>query len=324
MTESIARRTNAMANHRDGENMRKLLTAMLADIGSARAGLLYGFATYDTASLLDGAGVTTTIPVPGAVMGDFVMSVSAGVDMASVTMTGWVSANDVVSVRIQNESTGTVDLVSTTLRAIVLPAGNPAASIGMLCAAATYNLASLSDGAGATEVGIPCIGAVLGDYVLVSMGVDTQGIMVTGYVQAAGLIDIRYQNETGATIDLASTTVRVRVIPVLQTSKVPAIYNIPGVLTGATTFNYADGADGVGENKTITVTGALVGDFAIAGLAGDLAGITASCYVSAADTVTMRFQNESGSAPTIGSVAITATVIPQSVFPLTIPAQTTL
>lgn len=324
MTESIARRTNSMANHRDAEAMRKILSAMLADIGSARSGLLYGFATYDTASLLDAGGATTTIPVPGAVMGDFVVSVSFGVDLASITVSGYVSANDVVSVRIQNESTGTLDLASTTIRALVLPAANPAASIGMLCGAATYDLTSLVDAAGATEATITVTGAALGDYVLVSVPIDLQGIIVTGYVSATSVVSVRFQNETGTTIDLASTTVRVRVIPVLLMAAVQAFYNVPGLLYAATTFNYADGADGVGENKTIAITGAVVGDFCLAALAGDTGGITVSAYVSAADTVTVRFQNESGGTVTIGSVAITATVLPKAAFPLTVPAQTTL
>ena len=305
-----------MANHRDAEAMRKLFTSVLGDLTADRGRLLFGSAVYDTASLLDGAGVTTTVPCPGAQMGDFVLSHSFGVSLNSITTTAWVSQNDVVSVRIQNESTGTLDLASTTIRVCVLPATNPLASIGMLHGTATYDLASLVDGAGATKAGIIVPGAAVGDYVTVSAGIDLQGIMVTGYVQASGLVDVRFQNETTTTIDLASTTIRVRVIPVLMTAMVPAIYDLPGVLNATTTFNYADGADGVGENKTITVTGAALGDFAIAALAADLGGITASCYVSAADTVTVRFQNESGGVVTIGSVNIVATVIPKSVFPV--------
>ncbi len=324
MTESIKQRCNSLANHRDGTAMQKLLSAMYADINPAKSGFLYGSTTYDTGSLADAAGVTTTIPVPGAGMGDFVAAVSFGVDLQGITVSGYVSANDVVSVRIQNESTGVLDLASTTLRAIVLPAGNPVASIGMLCGAATYNLASLVDAAGATEATITVTGAALGDYVLVSLPIDLQGITVTGYVSATSVVSVRFQNETGATIDLASTTVRVRVIPVLLMGAVQALYNVPGLLYAATTFNYADGVDGVGENKTITVTGAVVGDFVLAALAGDTGGITVSSYVDAADSVTVRFQNESGGTVTIGSVAITATVLPKAAFPLTTPAQTIL
>ena len=81
---------------------------------------LDGSATLDVASLADGAGATSTVAVTGAALGDFVL-VSLGVDLAGITVTAYVSAADVVSVRVQNESGGTVDLASTTVRVRVLP-----------------------------------------------------------------------------------------------------------------------------------------------------------------------------------------------------------
>jgi len=79
---------------------------------------LTGSATYDAANLADGAGVTTTVTVTGAALGDFAEA-SLGVSAAGITVTAYVSATDTVSVRIQNESTGAVDLASTTIRARV-------------------------------------------------------------------------------------------------------------------------------------------------------------------------------------------------------------
>ena len=56
-------------------------------------------------------------------------------------------------------------------------------------------------------------GVALGDIVLnVSMGVDVSGISVTPYVSAAGVVSIRFQNESGGALDLASTTVRCVVV----------------------------------------------------------------------------------------------------------------
>jgi parallel beta-helix repeat protein len=78
--------------------------------------LLTGSATYDTASLVDGAGATTTVTVTGAALGDFVEGVSASVDLQGITVTAYVSATNTVSVRYQNETTGTIDLASHTLR----------------------------------------------------------------------------------------------------------------------------------------------------------------------------------------------------------------
>jgi len=325
MTESIARRTNALANHRDAANMRKLLEAMYADIGSARAGLLYGFATYDAPSLLDAAGTTTTIPVPGAVMGDFVMSVSFGVDLAGITVTGYVSANDTVSVRVQNESGGTLNLASTTIRAIVLPAGNPAASIGMLCGAkALTGYTAKADGSTTEVASIVVTGAALGDYVLVSIPLDLQGVTVTGYVASAGNVDVVLQNESGAAVTIASTTIRVRVIPNTGFGAVQAITNLVGHLSGTATYDASSLVDAAGETTTVTVTGAVLGDFAIAGHGVDAAGITITSYVSAADTVSVRVQNESGGTLNLVSATLYARVIPKSAFPITLPAQTTL
>lgn len=79
---------------------------------------LTGSATYDAASLADGAGATTTVTVTGAALGDYAL-VSFGVDLQGMTVTAYVSAADTVSVRIQNESGGAVDLASTTIRALV-------------------------------------------------------------------------------------------------------------------------------------------------------------------------------------------------------------
>lgn len=77
-------------------------------------------ATFDANSLLTLTGQTTTISVPGAVMGDFVRA-SHSVNLAGVTVTAWVSADGTVSVRFQNDTAGTVDLASGTLRVIVTP-----------------------------------------------------------------------------------------------------------------------------------------------------------------------------------------------------------
>jgi hypothetical protein len=52
-TQSIKQRTNALANHRDGEQMRLLLTNLLTDVTAIRASILLITAKLD----LD-AGVT--------------------------------------------------------------------------------------------------------------------------------------------------------------------------------------------------------------------------------------------------------------------------
>lgn len=77
--------------------------------------LLQASVTYDPPSLAAGAGVTTTVPVPGAALGDFARE-SFSLDLQGITLTAWVSAADTVSVRLQNGTAGTIDLASGMLR----------------------------------------------------------------------------------------------------------------------------------------------------------------------------------------------------------------
>lgn len=70
----------------------------------------------------------------------------------------------------------------------------------------TIDVASLADGVGATVQITGCTGVVLGDFVLPAFSLDLQDITVTAYVQAAGVIEFRVQNEGAATVDLASGT----------------------------------------------------------------------------------------------------------------------
>lgn len=72
-------------------------------------------------------------------------------------------------------------------------------------AEATINPASLIDGAGATQ-SVTVTGAALGDLVWVTAPYDLQDITVTAYVQSANTVEIRLQNESTATVDLASGT----------------------------------------------------------------------------------------------------------------------
>ena len=77
-------------------------------------------ATLNASSLLDTGGETNTIAVPGVKLGDIVLNVSMGVDVSGISVTPYVSAADVVSIRFQNESGGALDLASTTVRCVVV------------------------------------------------------------------------------------------------------------------------------------------------------------------------------------------------------------
>jgi hypothetical protein len=75
-------------------------------------------------------------------------------------------------------------------------------------------------------------------------------------------------------------------------------------LLGSATYDPPNLADGAGATTTVTVTGAALGDFARASFSLDLQGVTMTAWVSAADTVSVRFQNESGGALDLGSGAL--------------------
>jgi hypothetical protein len=80
--------------------------------------ILKGSATFNPADLADGAGETTTVTVTGAALGDYAQA-SFSLDLQGITLTAWVSAANTVSVRFQNETTGSVNLAEGTLRARV-------------------------------------------------------------------------------------------------------------------------------------------------------------------------------------------------------------
>lgn len=76
--------------------------------------------TVDPSSLADGAGETIQVTeVPGATLGDWVL-VSAPYDLEDITVTAYVQAKGVVEIRLQNESTNTVDLASGTWRILII------------------------------------------------------------------------------------------------------------------------------------------------------------------------------------------------------------
>ena len=106
-------------NHKLRGNMQALLRVIRAPIAT-----LVGTAVYDPPSLIDGAGINTTVTVTGAALGDQA-TVSFSLDLQGITVTAYVSATNTVTVRFQNESTGTLDLASGTLSCYVTkPAGN--------------------------------------------------------------------------------------------------------------------------------------------------------------------------------------------------------
>lgn len=106
---------------RDSEVVTAITAATTSILATAAtlyvplANVLNAAAIYDPPSLADGVGTTTTVTVTGLALGDFVLA-SFSLDLQGIMLTAWVSATNTASVRFQNESGGTVDLASGTLR----------------------------------------------------------------------------------------------------------------------------------------------------------------------------------------------------------------
>ena len=67
----------------------------------------------------------------------------------------------------------------------------------------------------------------------------------------------------------------------------------PEVLHSSVGFT-ANLSDAAGSDQSVTVAGAALGDFVLVSAAADLAGLIVTGYVSAADTLKIRIQNETG------------------------------
>ena len=115
MAESATPSVDISYERTDEKDHRNLM-ALTAD-GQVK-GFFYASETHDFASLVDGAGETGSIVVNGAELGDMVQ-VSFSLDLQDQILTGYVSAADTVEYRLQNESTGTINLASGTIRVLV-------------------------------------------------------------------------------------------------------------------------------------------------------------------------------------------------------------
>lgn len=88
--------------------------------GTITGANLFGSVSWDPGNLADGAGETSAaITVTGAAFGDPVV-VTAPYDMQGLLAHAYVSADNTIKIRIQNETTGAIDLASGTWKVRVL------------------------------------------------------------------------------------------------------------------------------------------------------------------------------------------------------------
>ena len=75
--------------------------------------------TLNSASVSDQAAATDTVTVPGVVLGDMVIGMSAGVSEAGLVRRAYVSAADTVTIATTNTTGGAVDIASTTVKLVI-------------------------------------------------------------------------------------------------------------------------------------------------------------------------------------------------------------
>ncbi len=80
-------------------------------------------------------------------------------------------------------------------------------------------------------------------------------------------------------------------------------------LTGAKTYDPPNIPDVSQTSTTVTVTGAALGNVALAAFSLDLLGMVISAYVSSANTVTVTIRNDTGADHNLGSGTLRASVV---------------
>jgi hypothetical protein len=83
-----------------------------------------------------------------------------------------------------------------------------------------------------------------------------------------------------------------------------------GFLSGSKTYDSTSIDAGASQTTTVTVTGASLGDFAVASLGVSAAGLVVTAYISAADTATVVLFNATGDAVDLASTTLRVLVTP--------------
>lgn len=259
--------------------------------------------TYNPPNLNAGEGVTTTVTAQSASKRRAFLA-SFSLNLQGILLSAYYNAQSstasTVGVRLQNETGGVIDLGSGTLRVMGIDDGMIKAQSSV-----SYNPPSLVNGAGVTTT-VTVFGAALGDFAVAAFDLTTQGIIVTAWVSAADTVSVRFQNGTGGVVDLDAAILTAAVLKPCFDHVGSATYDPAAV--GVNTA-------GAGATTTVTATGAALGDFAVASFGQDLQGVLVSAYVSAANTISVRFQNGTGAVTTLASNTLRVGVIKSTIPP---------
>jgi parallel beta-helix repeat protein len=170
---------------------------------------------------------------------------------------------------------------------------------GYFFSGSKYNVVAGNKSAGNTADGFrfDAVGGVTSDYNIVTGNMSDDDNR--GFVEATS--NANFNVFTGNSVYSPASTAFV----IAGANSI--LNNVP--LFGSATFDPTSLADGAGETTTVTVTGAALGDFATVSFSVALSDVIMTAWVSAADTVSVRFQNESGGVRDISSGTLRARVV---------------
>lgn len=160
---------------------------------------------------------------------------------------------------------------------------------------APLDFAELCDGCTA-ELSYTATGLAAGQPVAAGPPDLPAGVLASP-IAKADQVTWRLTNVSGAPVNLASATWAVRDLGTL------------GYLTASGTIDYAELCDGCGLTQTLTLNGAAAGDRVALGLPAAIeAGIQATAWVSAANTISIRLSNFSGAPVNPASATFSAAI----------------
>lgn len=93
---------------------------LISDLGRSGLKILTGEVIWDAGSINDGDEAVTTMVVEGASLGDWVIGISADIDVLDLQLNAVVTTNNTVEVQLSNSTGLAVNLDSATYRALVL------------------------------------------------------------------------------------------------------------------------------------------------------------------------------------------------------------
>jgi len=235
-------------------------------------------------SLAAGVGQTIQIPLKAnsyATLGTPILA-SLTKDAAGLSIgQGYMVIDEFCEIRLQNFTASTINI--TGVNAKLLPVPNEYIKAR---ASITWDPALQAAGAISTvNVGVPCS---LGDFVIFTHGVDLQDNIATSYVTSSNLATVQLLNGRVDSVNVASATLTVYVMNDSAFSYLNTI-SYPGATI----------ADGSADVVTLSLPGAVRGDFILASLNTDLQNLTMTAYVHAAGFATVRIQNKTGGPVTL-------------------------